>query len=219
MGANGPKIFGIGFQKTGTSSLDEAFRILGHRTDKGVFINASAKRNSLFIDPPLTNAEVLERVLPIAREKEAFSDNPWPLLYRELDKLFPGSKFVLTVRDPQRWIASLLRHYGDRESDVLEWLYGCRILPGNEARCLAVYEAHNAAIRKHFAPRPGALLEIDIAQAPDWSALCAFLGKPAPATPFPHANAADQRDRKRLGTWRRVKDTVRGNERLSRPSR
>lgn len=210
MGTNGPKVFGIGFQKTGTSSLDEAFRILGYRTDKGVFINTAAKRNSILIDPPLTNAKVLERVLPIAREKEAFSDNPWPLLYRELDDLFPGSKFVLTVRDPQRWIASLLRHYGDRESDLLEWLYGCRTVSGNEARCLAVHEAHNAAVRKYFAPRASSLLEMDIEQTQDWLALCAFLGKSVPAIPFPHANAADERDRKRSGTWRRIRDKVRG---------
>jgi hypothetical protein len=209
MGANSPKVFGIGFQKTGTSSLDEAFRILGYRTDKGVFINAPAKRSSLFIEPPLTNAKVLERVLPIAREKEGFSDNPWPLLYRELDHLFPGSKFVLTVRDPQRWVASLRRHYGDHESDMLEWLYGCRSVPGNEDRCLAVYDAHNAAVRSHFRTRAGTLLEIDIEQTPNWSALCAFLNRPVPAPSFPRANTATEREHKRSGAWRRAKNKLR----------
>jgi hypothetical protein len=210
MSANGPKVFGIGFQKTATSSLDEAFRILGYRTDKGVFINAPAKRSSIFIDPPLTDAKVLERVLPITREKDAFSDNPWPLLYRELDELFPGSKFVLTTRDPRRWLASLLRHYGDRESDVAEWLYGSRSIPGNEDRCLGAYEAHNATVRKHFASRSDYLLEIDIEQRSEWPALCAFLGKPVPATPFPHANTASERERKRAGAWRRMKGKIRG---------
>jgi hypothetical protein len=209
MSANGPKVFGIGFQKTGTSSLDEAFRILGYRTDKGVFINAPAKRNSIFIDPPLTNAKVLARVLPVAREKDAFSDNPWPLLYRELDALFPGSKFVLTVRDPDTWLASLVRHYGTRESDMLEWLYGCRSIPGNEARCVPIYEAHNATVRKHFASRQDALLEIDIERQPQWDALCAFLARPVSAKPFPHANAAHERERKRAGAWHRMKQNLR----------
>jgi hypothetical protein len=209
MGTNGPKVFGIGFQKTGTSSLDEAFRVLGYRTDKGVFINAPAKRSSIFIEPPLTNAKVLAHVRPIAQEKEAFSDNPWPLLYRELDAQFPDSKFVLTVRDPEAWIASLRRHYGSRESDILEWLYGCRTIPGNEARCLAVYTAHNTAVRKHFAGRPTALLEIDIEREPQWEALCAFLGKAVPATPFPRANTAIERERKQAGAWRRTKEKLR----------
>jgi hypothetical protein len=209
MGASHPKVFGVGFQKTGTSSLDKSFRILGYRADKGVFINASSKRDSLFIEPPLTNAKILERVLPIAKAKEAFSDNPWPLLYRELDNLFPGSQFVLTVRDPERWIASLVRHYGSRESDILQWLYGCRRVIGNEARCLEVYEAHNAAVRAHFASRPHALFEVDVERHPRWEALCVFLGKSVPAQEFPHANAASERERKRATVWHRVKRRMR----------
>lgn len=206
----GPKVFGIGFQKTGTSSLDQAFRILGYSSDKGVFINAPAKRSSIFIAPPLTNAKVLERVMPMAKAKQAFSDNPWPMLYRELDALFPGSKFVLTIRDPQNWITSLIRHYGEAESDVLEWLYGCRTVPGNETRCLEAYQAHNAAVRTHFAARPGTLLEMDIERDPDWRILCDFLGKSVPPQAFPHANVAAIRERKRAGPWQRLKQVVRG---------
>ena len=208
MGA--PKVFGIGFQKTGTSSLDAAFRILGYRTDKGVFLNTRGKKSSVLIAPPLTNAKVLERVLPIARKKEAFSDNPWPLLYREVDSLFADSKFVLTVREPQRWLESLARHFGSEESDTLEWIYGVRSVRGNEARCLEVYEAHNRAVREHFASRPTALLELDIEQHPNWDALCMFLDKPLPKQPFPRANTAADRERKRAGVWRMLKTAVRG---------
>jgi hypothetical protein len=207
---NAAKVFGIGFQKTGTSSLDQAFRILGYRTDKGVFINTPGRKSSLRIDPPLTAAKVLERVLPIAREREAFSDNPWPLLFRELDALFPGSRFILTLRDPQSWIASLVRHFGGRESDMLEWIYGVRAVRGHESGCLTVYEAHNAAVRAHFASRPGALLEIDVEKQPRWNELCAFLGKPIPSGPFPRANTARERERKQSGWWRQVKQALRG---------
>jgi hypothetical protein len=207
---SGPKIFGIGFQKTGTSSLDAAFRILGYRTDKGVFLNTPNKTSSLWVGRPLTNANVLEHVLPVVLEQEAFSDNPWPLLYCELDSLFPDSKFVLTVRDRDRWLASLVRHFGGSENDTLEWIYGCRSVRGNEARCLAAYEAHNAAVRAHFASRPGALLEIDLENQPRWNELCAFLGKPIPRQPFPRANTAAERERKRSGIWRMLKKAVRG---------
>ncbi|HSC19729.1 MAG TPA: sulfotransferase [Rhizomicrobium sp.] len=205
-----PKVFGIGFQKTGTSSLDAAVRLLGYCADGGVFINTPNKKSSLWIAPPLTNAKVLERVLPIAREKEAFSDNPWPLLYRELESLFPDSKFVLTVREPQRWLQSLVRHFGGSESDMLEWLYGVRSVAGNEARCLQIYEAHNSAVREHFAARPNALLELDIEKEPRWNELCAFLGKPVPQQPFPRANTGTERERKRAGVWRMLKRAARG---------
>jgi hypothetical protein len=204
-----PKVFGIGFQKTGTSSLDAAFRSLGYRTDRGVFLNTPNKKSSLWIGPPLTNTNVLERVLPITREKEAFSDNPWPLLYRDLDSLFPDSKFVLTVREPQSWLESLVRHFGSEESDMLEWIYGVRSVRGNEQRCLQVYETHNAAVREHFAARPDALLELDVARDARWDELCTFLGNAIPAQPFPRANTAAERERKRSGVWRLLKGAVR----------
>jgi hypothetical protein len=152
---------------------------------------------------------VLECVLPVVREKEAFSDNPWPLLYRELDSLFADSRFVLTVREPGDWLASLVRHFGGAQSDMLDWIYGCRSVRGNEARCLEVSEAHNAAVRAHFASRPGALLELDIEKQPHWNDLCAFLDKPIPAQTFPRVNAAVERERKQSGVWRMLKKAVR----------
>ncbi|HUJ48485.1 MAG TPA: sulfotransferase [Rhizomicrobium sp.] len=204
-----PKVFGIGFQKTGTSSLDAAFRILGYATDKGVFINEPRKRDSVHIAPPLTNENVLAAVLPIADSREAFSDNPWPLLFREMDTRYPGSKFILTVRDPREWIASVVRHFGDRPSDMTQWIYGVPCPAGHEARCLEVYEKHNAAVRAHFASRPADLLELDLSVKPRWDALCAFLGKPAPDSPFPHENPATERERKQNSVWRRFKQRLR----------
>jgi hypothetical protein len=203
------KVFGIGFQKTGTSSLAEALEILGYRTNHGVFINHPEKRRSLRIAPPLTNEKVVAQALPLAAEYDALTDNPWPLLYRELDAAFPGAKFILMTRDPQRWIASLVQHFGDRESDVLEWIYGCRSVRGNEARCLAVYDAHYTAVHNHFAHRPADLRELNFDQPSRWNELCAFLGKPIPAKPFPHANTATERARKQSSLWRRVKNSVR----------
>lgn len=200
-----PKVFGVGFQKTGTSSLDAAFRILGYDTDRGVFINVADKTQSLWIAPPLTSDNVLAAVLPIAERRQAFSDNPWPLLFREMDARFPGSKFVLTTRQPEDWIGSMVRHFGDRSSDMLQWIYGVPNVIGNEARCLDVYQAHNSAVRAHFAGRPGDLLEIDVLNNPDWPALCAFLGRPVPDAPFPHENAAERREQMRRAWWTRTK--------------
>jgi hypothetical protein len=204
MEAQRPKVFGVGFQKTGTSSLDDAFRILGYRADKGVFINTPDKR-SIHIPPPLTNANVLARVLPLAYNHDAFSDNPWPLLFREMDARFPGSKFILTVRDPQRWLASLERHFGATQSDMLQWIYGVPCVRGHAARCLEVYGAHNEAVRRTFARRPGSLLELDIERSPGWDELCRFLALPVPEVPFPHANQAEERERKQASLWRQIK--------------
>ena len=130
------KIFGIGFQKTGTSSLNRALALLGFNAAGGIRINHP---KGVAIEPPLTKEKILPIALAQAVEADAFSDNPWPLLIRELDTEFPGAKFILTQRDPDRWLASMVRHFGDTPNDVTQWIYGVPFPKGNEVRCLHVY--------------------------------------------------------------------------------
>lgn len=200
------KIFGIGFQKTGTASLAKALRILGFRVTHGMVINGP---KGVEIEPPVTTAKVLPFALAGARQVDAVCDSPWPTLYRELDAEFPGSKFILTLRDPKEWIKSTLRHFGARESDALQWIYGVPCVKGNETRCLEVYQAHNAAVREHFAVRPSGFLEIDFGEEEGWEKLCAFLGRPVPDTGFPRDNTWEERERKRASAWRQFKAAIR----------
>jgi Sulfotransferase domain len=201
------KVFGIGFQKTGTSSLNRALAILGYNAVGGIRINHP---KGIAITPPLTKEKVLSIALARAREADAFSDNPWPLLYQELDAAFPGSKFVLTHRDPDRWLESMVRHFGDTPSDVMVWIYGTPYPKGNEARCVQVYAAHNDGVRAYFAGRPNDLLDVDFESGDGWLELCAFLDRPVPPAAFPHDNSGEERERKRTGLWRRMKERVRG---------
>jgi hypothetical protein len=200
------KIFGIGFQKTGTSSLNRALRMLGYRAAGGLRINHP---KGVSIAPPLSNAKVWPAALAYAQTADAFSDAPWPLLFRQLDAAFPAAKFVLTVRNDERWIGSMVRHFGDRPSDVMQWTYEVPCVAGHEDECLRVYRAHNEAVRAHFAERPHDLLEIDFERGAGWRELCVFLGKPVPAAEFPHDNRAEERERKKGGLWRRMKTRVR----------
>jgi len=201
------KIFGIGFQKTGTSSLNEALRLLGYAAVGGFRINHP---KGVAIAPPVTNAKVLAVALPRATQADAFNDNPWPLLFRELDQAFPDAKFILTHRAPARWLASVVRHFGDNPGDMARWIYGVDQPKGNEARYLEVYAAHNDAVRDHFAARPGKLLEIDFEQGAAWTEICAFLGQPIPAIPFPHDNPAAKREQRQRAPWRRLKAALSG---------
>lgn len=201
------KIFGIGFQKTGTSSLNEALRLLGYDAVGGFRINHP---KGVAIPPPVTNEKVLAVALQRAAQADAFNDNPWPILFRELDEAFPDAKFILTWRTPERWIASVVRHFADRPGDMARWIYGVPYPIGNEARYLEVYAAHNTAVRAHFAARPGKLLEIDFTQGGGWTELCAFLGQPIPTLPFPHDNPAGKRERRQNSPWRRLKAALAG---------
>jgi hypothetical protein len=81
------KVFGIGFHKTGTTSLARALTYLGYRFTGP---NGLAKPNIA--------KDVYQMAYSLATEFDPFQDNPWPLLYRELDERFPCSKFVLTIR-------------------------------------------------------------------------------------------------------------------------
>ena len=174
-----PRVFGLGFHKTGTKSLKAALQRLVYRV---------AGPNCT-TDPDIA-ANALPMALALAADHDAFQDNPWPLLFREMDERFPGSRFVMTVRAPDAWLASVVGYFGAGDSPMRRWIYGADAGSpiGNEARYLARYEAHLAQVRAHFAERPQDLLEMDLARGDGWEALCGFLGHPVPGVPFPHAN-------------------------------
>lgn len=176
-----PKVFCIGFHKTGTTSLEVALKKLGYRVT-GSFGTR---------DP-----DIADKVHALAREKatqfDAFEDNPWPVLYRELDAWFPGSKFILTRRPPADWIRSQVKDFATTETPMRRWIYGADAgcPEGNEETYVARYERHNREVLEYFRDRPDDLLVIDFPQDARWDRLCAFLGHEAPDEPFPHANKA-----------------------------
>lgn len=172
------KIFCIGFQKTGTTSLGRALEIMGYRVCGPVGV---------------TNPQIQDKALDWAVEKiphyDAFQDNPWPLLYKELDKMYPGSKFILTTRKPRSWLRSMKKYFGNYEAAAESWIYGDGITPRkNPLKCMRIYKQHNKEVREYFKSRPGDLLEMDLADGKGWKEICEFLDQPIPRTPFPRSN-------------------------------
>jgi hypothetical protein len=147
----------------------------------------------------VTHRNIRERALAIAcREAErfdAFQDNPWPMLYREMDERYPGSRFILTVRPSDRWIRSVVKHFGKTDEPMREWIYGpgCGHPCGNEDVYIERYERHNAQVAEYFRDRPADLLTLDITSGDGWELLCPFLGQEIPAVPFPCENQASIR--------------------------
>jgi hypothetical protein len=180
------KVFGIGFQKTGTTSLGLALEELGYRVCGKVGVHRR-KIGSRALDLACARLE----------DYDAFQDNPWPLLYRELDTRCPGSRFILTTRPSHRWIQSVCRHFGETSTPMREWIYGAGSPLGNEDVYLQRYEAHNAAVREYFASRPSDLLELPMGEQDGWNELCEFLGHPVPQSPFPHGNSQADREARR----------------------
>jgi hypothetical protein len=70
----------------------------------------------------LDTADLWRRYRPILAGFDAAADLPAPVVFREAMTDFPHAKFVLILRDPEQWAASVRRHIGAREMDVLEKL-------------------------------------------------------------------------------------------------
>jgi hypothetical protein len=164
------KIFGIGLSKTGTTSLNSALEILGY----------SAKHY------PTTPEEI--------ESHDAATDATIARAYRELDLQYPGSKFILTVRDVEKWLQSCRLHFavenpsGSFRDQLIQDLYGCRAFEETSFR--AAYARHLREAQAYFAGREGDLLILDPSDASidPWEPLCGFLGVPVPSEPFPHQN-------------------------------
>ncbi len=123
----------------------------------------------------------------------AFQDNPWPIIYKELDSKYPGSKFILTLREPDLWINSQVKHFGLNETPMRKWIYGEGSPVSNEDTYINRFKSHNAEVIEYFSHRPQDLLILNIEEGDGWEKLCLFIGKDIPASPFPHTNKASDR--------------------------
>jgi len=174
------KVFGIGFHKTGTTSLADALTVLGYQVTgpNGVRLRGIDHRSAWNLA-----TDLLPRF-------DAFQDNPWPLLYRDVDRAVPGSKFVLTMRPDERWLDSVVRHFGADSTPMREWIYGVGSPLGHEDVFLDRYRRHNHEVAEYFRGRDHDLLVLRITEGDGWELLCPFLGHDVPDVPFPHSNRA-----------------------------
>lgn len=178
MMAKSKKVFCIGFQKTGTKSLGHALRMLGYRVCGPVGT----------LDPDI-NTKAFEIAMRYTQTHDAFEDHPWPLIYRELDAQYPGSRFILTVRNPDKWIDSVVNHFGNYENAPdRRWVYGAGSPIGNEKLYRQKFIDHNKDVQNYFRNRTEDLLVIDLSKGDNWNKLCRFLKEEKPDKPFPHLN-------------------------------
>jgi hypothetical protein len=175
-----PKVFGIGLNKTGTTTLGACLTRLGYRHQSYSSEALAAYREGRI-------AEVVE----MTRGFESCEDWPWPLVWRELDEAYgEGARFVLTTRiSSEVWVESLKAHSLNTHPTraMRPAIYGHYYPHGYEAEHQRAYERHNAAVRAYFAREaPHRLLEVCWETGDGWAALCRFLGVPVPDEPLPH---------------------------------
>ncbi len=181
------RIFGIGWHKTATTSLSQALNVLGHKCDhwknahwaKMIWAEMSCYGKSLTLE-----------------QSYAASDVPICLFYKDLDQQYPGSKFILTVRDEDEWLKSVEGHFNrdvnpfrnSWDTDpfshkVHRQMYGCKNF--NHDIFLERYRRHNAEVIDYFGDR---LLIMDMTKNAGWFELCGFLKQRIPEVNYPRLN-------------------------------
>lgn len=93
----------------------------------------------------------------INNQYTVFGDNPWPILYEELDKKF-DCKFILFVRNPDKWLNSMIKYFNDEISVFRKILYDGHV---NDEYCKKKYINHNKLVIDYFKNKNN-LLVIDL---------------------------------------------------------
>ncbi|WP_190303294.1 MULTISPECIES: sulfotransferase [Methylomonas] len=199
------KIFGIGRNKTGTSSLTVALQSLGFAVGRQIWGERLLKSWAVRDFKP---------IIRYCHTAQAFQDVPFslPYTFQAMDMRFKGSKFILTVRDnPEQWYNSLTRFHkkmwGEQVLSSLSELkhvdycypgfaYDARALvhdvseddPYNKEILIRHYNFHNDVVMDYFRNRPDDLLVLNVAEKGAYKKLGDFLEVPCPADDFPWEN-------------------------------
>lgn len=199
------KVFGIGLSKTGTKSLGCALKILGYKSRHFTPGILSLTENGLHLN---TSSSLL-------LNSDAFFDIPVSAFYKDLDKLFPGSKFILSIRDIDQWLDSCQHHFMNRtphwKSEPNWWkeeingkwsptyseisnalvykMYGTESY--DEKKFISAYERHLDSVKKYFRKREDDLLIYKVDD--EWSPICHFLNVSIPDVSFPTKNVRQKK--------------------------
>jgi hypothetical protein len=130
-------------------------------------------------------------------------DWPTACFFRELAMEYPEAKFVLTLRDPERWadsfgatIYKLLEGRNEAPEEMRAWLEMASDVIAktgfplglNGDELVHAFNAHNEAVRD--AVPADRLLIFEVKDG--WSPLCDFLDVPIPDIEFPRTNHREE---------------------------
>lgn len=175
------KVFCIGLHKTGTTSLAHACEILGYRVKDYPRIRLFGSRFLWFTGTQLN-------------DYNCFTDSTVIPLYKRLDKKFPNSKFIITIRPISSWLRSCSKwpNFNEKNVQKKRKIYRRRILGKetfDEKIYIDSYNKHHLDVKEYFKNRPNDILYLDISEENKWNILCDFLEKPIPEIEYPHSNS------------------------------
>lgn len=176
-----PRVFGIGLNKTATTSLHQALTILGYRSlhwggpEIREQIEAAAEEGLPLLSHLDQTIDAFSDIVVLSRN------------FRLLDQQYPGSRYVLTVRPIEDWLDSREKHVKRNIERKAAGEYTGQFLTIDRAAWRAEWDEHVVEVREYFQGRDD-FVEIDVTDGDPWPELCGLLGQPIPDEPFPWTN-------------------------------
>jgi hypothetical protein len=199
-----PKIFIIGFGRTGTTSLRHTFEQMGF------LVGNQHKAERLITEYCKGNHQA---IVEYCRTARVFQDTPFSLpgTWRYLAKAYPDARFILTVRDTsEQWFGSLVSYkrlkFGGQlpDAQLLKeavynwkgWYWDVHVAQHgpdehdiwNPGMWTALYERHNQEVIDYFDREPGRLLILNLKDMDSFERFTRFLNVKTSLTEFPHLN-------------------------------
>ncbi len=173
------KIFGIGLQKTGTTTLAVCLHKLGYR-------HMSYNHKAIFA----LRDNRMDALRAITQKFDSFDDEPWAHSYRSLYEWYPDGLFILTKRkSSEAWYNTFCTHCRRiPHNDHRSYFFGYEQPFDHKESYIDAYEKHNAEVLEFFKDKPEQLLVLCWENGDGWKELCSFIGAPMPSGPLPHAN-------------------------------
>lgn len=200
------KVFCIGLNKTGTTSVEKALIDLGYKM-------GDQRTGELLLED--WGKRDFSKILELSSTADAFQDAPfsYPFTFIHLHQHFPNSKFILTVRDnPEQWYNSITKFHAklwgkDGRIPTSEDLKNANYLyqgypflfsqlclgtpeedPYNKEILTKYYNDHTELVIQYFKFMKDKLLIINLSEKQSYHKMCTFLGKAPLYDEFPWEN-------------------------------
>lgn len=168
-----PKVFCIGYNKTGTTTLGKSLEMLGYRNSS---FNKKVWREFY------KNNEI-DKILDYTAKFDSLDDLPWLKedMIPILDKAFPNSKFIYLDRDEESW-----------KKSIFTWTYKVTGKYPIIEEKLHEFRKHKEFVLNYFKNRPkDQFIILDIKDEEGFKNLAHFLDKKPIQNKFPHYNKTE----------------------------
>lgn len=203
---NKRKVFVIGFNKTGTTSIEHALKELG-------YILGDQGTAELLLEDVINN--IFERLFDFTETAEAFQDIPFslPHVFKILHSKYPDAHFILSIRDtPEQWYESIssfhskvfgngkiptkeilmekVYHYKGYPMQYIDYTFEGVIY--EEEHYKKVYLQHLEEVTRYFSNNGGNLFTVNVSNPNDYKKMCLFLGLTPKRDSFQWKNKTDK---------------------------